>query len=90
MPKKARELSALDVKRLEHPTHKTRNATFAVGGVSGLLLQISPNGAKSWVLRCKIGERRRELGLGAYPDVPLANAREKAREAREAIEAGID
>ncbi len=89
MPRKARELSAVEVKRIDHPGHG-RNATFAVGGVSGLLLQVTPSGAKSWLLRCKVGDRRREIGLGGYPDVTLAGARERAREAREMIRNGID
>lgn len=89
MPKKARELSALEVKRLKHPDHGN-NATFAVGGVDGLLMQITPSGARSWLLRCKVGNRRRHIGLGGYPDVPLAEARERAREARQMIRDGID
>ena len=40
MPRIAKELTALDVKRLRHPGSKG-NATFAVGGVSGLLLRRS-------------------------------------------------
>lgn len=63
---------------------------MAVGGVSGLYLQITPNGAKSWILRVKIGAKRRDIGLGGYPTIPLALAREKARDARAKIEAGID
>lgn len=89
MPKKASELSALDVKRLKHPGHG-HNATFAVGGVAGLLMQVAPSGAQSWLLRCKVGDKRRHIGLGGYPDVTLALARERARDARELIRQGID
>ena len=89
MPKKAKELSPLEVKRLEHPG-KGRNATFAVGGVDGLLLQITPAGGRTWLLRTKIGARRRELGLGGFPDVTLAQARDRAREAKDKILRGID
>ena len=64
--------------------------TFAVGGVTGLNIQVLPSGAASWLLRVLVGEKRREIGLGGYPDVTLAQAREKAREAREAIRQGID
>lgn len=63
---------------------------FAVGGVSGLYLQVTPAGGKSWVLRVRVGDRRRDLGLGGFPTVTLAQAREKAREARAQIERGID
>lgn len=56
----------------------------------GLLLQITPTGGKTWLLRCRVGERRREIGLGGYPEVSLAAARDRAREARDMIRNGID
>ena len=89
MPLKAREMSALEVNRLKHPGHG-HNATFAVGGVNGLQLQVTPTGARSWLLRCTVGAKRRHVGLGGYPDVPLTQARERAREARDLIRQGID
>ena len=89
MPKKARELSAKEVRDLKHPG-RGRNAVFPVGGVAGLLLQITPTGARSWLLRTMVGDRRRDIGLGGYPDVTLAQARERAREAKDAIRRGID
>jgi len=89
MPKVAQELSALEVKNLAHPGGK-RNVMYSVGGVSGLHMQITPHGGRSWVLRVKVGEKRRDLGLGGFPTVTLSQARDKAREARTKIEAGID
>jgi integrase len=89
MPIKVKELSALDVKRLKHPGH-THNAVYAVGGVSGLQLQVTPTGAKSWLLRCMVGAKRRHVGLGGYPDVSLSQARERAREASDLVRHGID
>jgi len=89
MPKTARELGPLDVKRLAHPGG-TGNHLAAVGGVAGLYLQITPGGARTWILRVKIGDRRRDLGLGGYPTVTLAQARQSAREARDKITLGID
>lgn len=84
MPRKARELGPLDVKRL------TRPGVHAVGGVTGLHLQVKETGARSWLLRIKIGDKRREIGLGGYPDVTLAQARDKARAARDLIASGVD
>ncbi|EWG99909.1 tyrosine-type recombinase/integrase [Halomonas sp. BC04] len=84
MPKKAREMSAAEVRRLTDP------GLYAVGGVAGLQLQVAKTGARSWVMRVKIGDRRRDIGLGGFPDVPLADARAKARVVREKIAAGID
>lgn len=84
MARRAVELGALAVGRLAEP------GLHAVGGVAGLALQIAPGGTRSWTLRATIGGKRREMGLGAYPDVPLAAAREKARKAREKIDEGED
>ena len=89
MPKVAKELSPLEVKRLKHPG-KGRNVTYAVGGVSGLYLQITPSNGKTWLLRVKVGDKRREIGLGGFPDVTLAMVRERAREAKDKIRQGID
>lgn len=89
IPKLAKEMSALEIKRLKHPGNGA-NHTFAVGGVSGLLLQITPTGSKSWLLRTKVGEKRREFGLGSYPEVPLATARDDARALKAKIREGID
>ncbi|MCZ8081099.1 MAG: integrase arm-type DNA-binding domain-containing protein [Rhodobacteraceae bacterium] len=90
MPKRIEELSALDVKRLSHPGEGRRNALHSVGGVVGLFLQVTPTGGKSWVLRVTVGTKRRDIGLGSFPTVTLAQAREKARAARDTIEAGRD
>lgn len=89
MPRVAKELSALDVKRLVH-SGQGHNAVFPVGGVSGLMLQITPNGGRTWLLRVTVGGKRREIGLGGFPDVTLAGARERAREAKDKIRNGID
>ena len=84
MPKRATEWTALQVKRMTTP------GTYAVGGAAGLLLQVTPTGARSWVLRFRIGDKRRDMGLGSLADVSLARARDKARESRELIQRGID
>lgn len=63
---------------------------FPVGGVSGLNLQVTPNGGRTWLLRVTVGTKRREIGLGGYPDITLSQARERAREAKEHIRGGID
>ena len=89
MPKVAPELTALDVRRLEHPGGK-RNHLAAVGGVPGLYLQLTPGDGRSWLLRTTVGSLRRDIGLGSYPGVTLSQARDKAREFRDLIERGID
>lgn len=89
MPRVAKELGPLDVKRAIHAGGKG-NTMLPVGGVSGLYMQITPNGGKTWILRATMGGKRAEIGLGGFPTVTLAQAREKAREARDKIERGID
>lgn len=89
MPKRARELGPLDIKRMTQGGG-TKTETFSVGGVTGLYMQVTPSGAASWILRVKVGNTRREIGLGAYPSVTLSQAREKARETRAGIEMGRD
>ena len=84
MPRIAKELGPLSVKGL------TTAGLHPVGGVAGLMLQVSPTGTRSWLLRVKVGHRRREIGLGAFPGVTLALAREKAQATRDDISKGID
>jgi integrase len=84
MPRKAKELGAMAVSKLHEP------GMYAVGGVDGLTLQVLPGRARSWLLRYTAGTKRREMGLGSYPTVSLAGARDTAREARAKIRAGID
>ena len=84
MALKAKELGPLEVSRLVEPK------LHFVGGVAGLALQITPTGARCWVLRVAVGGKRRHMGLGGYPDVTLAGAKEAARAARAQISEGID
>jgi integrase len=56
----------------------------------GLRLVVSETGAKKWVLRFTIGGKRREMGLGSFPDVGLAEARDKATEHRKQARNGVD
>jgi integrase len=84
MPRKAKELSPLEVRRLSRP------GRWSVGGVDGLALQVTPAGARSWVLRLRVAGRQREMGLGNFPSVTLADAREKARAHRAEVEQGAD
>jgi hypothetical protein len=61
-----------------------------VGGVDGLALQVTGSGARSWLLRVSVAGRQREMGLGSFPSVPLAQAREMARAHRANVELGAD
>ena len=56
----------------------------------GLILRVTRAGSKQWVQRLRIHGKRRELGLGGYPLVTLAMAREAALANRRAVHAGDD
>jgi integrase len=82
MPRLNGRLTALAVK------HANACGRYADGG--GLYLQVSPNGSRSWILRYRLGGRRRHLGLGPLPRVTLAEARDLASTARQTLRDGRD
>jgi integrase len=57
---------------------------------AGLCLRVSSGTARSWVLRYMLDGKAREMGLGSYPDVSLADARVAASEARKLKALGKD
>jgi len=56
----------------------------------GLRLVVSEGGAKKWVLRFTLRSKRREMGLGSFPDTGLAEARRKAENYRKLAKEGTD
>lgn len=56
----------------------------------GLILRVRPSGSKHWLWRGTVRGRRRELGLGTFPYVTLAEARDRALEYRRIAKAGDD
>lgn len=83
MPKRILEKTALEVSRLR------TDGVYSVGGAPGLHLQII-GGSRVWVFRYRFMHQRRRMGLGSYPAVSLAAAREAARQAIGLRDAGID
>lgn len=75
-------LSAMAVVKARKP------GMYPDGG--GLYLRIGPSGAKSWVFRYRVGDKRRDMGLGPLHVVSLQDARAKATEARRHRLAGSD
>jgi integrase len=79
MPKIAKPLNDLQVRRI------TKIGWHAVGGVAGLLIQVrkpskeSGVTPRSWILRIQNEHGRQPIGLGTYPLVTLAEARERAK-----------
>ena len=56
----------------------------------GLVLRVTANGTKTFQIVYRIGGRQRRMTLGRHPHLKLAAARERARAALEAAEAGED
>lgn len=61
---------------------------YSDGG--GLYMRVRKTGTRSWLYIGMINGKRREIGLGSVLDVNLSEAREKAREHRTALLAGLD
>src|SRR5262245_53688389 len=78
MPKRAQEMTAKAVAALN------ADGRYAVGGVAGLYFRIEGQ-SRSWVLRIVVNGDRRDLGLGPYPVVSLAMARQQALKRRVAL-----
>ena len=76
------KLSAAKVKSITEP------GRYGDGGT--LFLYVAPGGSKSWVQRLTINGRRRDIGLGGFPLVSLADARDKAIDNRRLARSGGD
>ena len=76
------QLTAAKVRGITKPGRHTDGGT--------LYLNVAPGGSRSWVQRLTINGKRCDIGLGGWPLVSLAEAREKAFENRKAARAGID
>jgi integrase len=78
----AGKLTALKLKALTSPGR--------YGDGDGLWLQVRDGSHRSWLLRYTFGGKSRQMGLGSFPDVSLADARQGGREARSALRKGHD
>lgn len=78
---KRHALNALTAKNLEAGKHSDGE---------GLWLFKYDKSAGKWFIRLTVNGKRREMGLGRWPDVTLAEAREHAAAARRNVRFGID
>lgn len=74
---------------------KARNARpkdkpYKMTDGAGLFLLVTPAGGKWWRFKYRFGGKEKLLSFGTYPEVSLADAREKRAEARKMVAAGID
>ena len=81
-------LTAVQVRQAKHRGKTSSPERRAAGG--DLYLQITAKNRKSWAQVVRIKGRRRNIGLGSYPEVSLKEARELALENRRLALKGVD
>ena len=69
---------------------KPKEKPYKLSDEKALYLEVMPTGAKYWRLKYRIAGKEKRLALGVYPEVSLAEARNKRDEARKQIADGID
>ena len=85
---KRRSLTAAFVKRVRHGRNPYGPDKYF--DQHGLILRVTPTGGKQWIWRGTIQGKRVELGLGGWPYVSLAEARQTAFDYRKLARAGGD
>ncbi len=69
---------------------KPRDRDYKLVDERGLFLLVRPTGGRLWRFKYRTYGREELISLGAYPDVPLARARENRNAARKLLADGID
>lgn len=78
-------LTAAEVKNA-----KKAEKPYKLGDSGGLYLYVTPKGAKSWRMKYRFNGKEKRLTFGLYPDVPLAEARDRRDEARRMLRENKD
>jgi integrase len=86
----ARTVAPLTNTQVKQSKPKDKQYKLSDGG--GLQLRVKPTGSKSWILDYfkPITKKRSYMGFGTFPEVSLAQARERRVEAKELLAQGID
>lgn len=69
---------------------KPKDKVYLIADGDGLSIEVAKSGSKLWRFRYRFNGKPRVLALGRYPEVTLAEARDKRLEARRKVSAGID
>jgi integrase len=87
MPRTTSQLSSTQI-----VSAKPEVKEYSLSDGQGLAMRIKPNGSKTWIFNYThpLTQKRSNIGLGIYPDVTLALARQKRLEYRQLIAEGID
>lgn len=76
------------VKKIKPPVGKTAPDRYNDG--QNLYLHVFSSGGKRWVMDYRFDGKRKSYSIGTYPNVSLAQAREKRNEARKLLNQGVD
>lgn len=71
-------------------TSKPKDKPYKLSDGGGLYLLVNPNGSRYWRLKYRIAGKEKLLALGVYPDITLAEARQKRADAKKVLAAGGD
>jgi len=74
--------------RLNNAKPKEKAYKLTDGG--GLLVLIQPGGSKTWTYQYRLDGKRREVTIGRYPEISVADARDRHTEYRTMVELGND
>ena len=69
---------------------KPREKTYRLGDAGGLYVEVATNGSRYWRMKYRVAGKEKRLAFGVYPDVSLADAREKRDAAKKILAAGGD
>lgn len=84
----AKALTVQSIERIK--PNSAKRCEIPDGLLVGLYFVIQPSGTRSWAVRYRYGGKPRKLTLGGYPTLDLGTARERARQALQAVAAGRD
>lgn len=87
-PSKRRPRKELTVTAIERA--RPQSKPYRLSDRRGLYLIVNPNGARWWRFAYSTVSRRNNISLGVYPDVGIAEARQRRDDARKLIAKGID
>lgn len=71
-------------------TAKPTEKPYKLSDGGGLYLLVNPNGSRYWRMKYRYAGKEKLLSIGVYPDVTLAEARDKRTEAKRMLAAGDD
>ncbi|MGH6744329.1 integrase [Novosphingobium sp. PhB55] len=69
---------------------RPREKPYKLSDRDGLYLLVKPSGARYWRMNFKLHQLQRTASFGRYPEVSLAEARQRLLEARRQLKQGID